>query len=267
LTPSPVLAADSGLLQARPVSSLDDLIPPARRARLDELRARQPRLAPLLAFDGQYPQSVSLRSRDTPVKQQFSAWSGWHLVGTCSDFGLVAAMENKIGDGTQLSERHFWSEYHIASSESAISAASTGWGIVGLDWWPSANSKPFVGYLDQPWYKLTRYESLDSDLTKVVASLAAGNPVYIAMSTPQDMYENCSVHVDPNTGPLPNSGHALAVVGYELDPATPGGGSLLLKNSWGPNCGDGGYQWVPFNLCSKAGMYCDFWAIEEVTHD
>lgn len=201
---------------------------------------------------------VDLRYRDTPVKKQFG--------GTCSTFGLVGAMENLLGGGTELSERHLWSQYHHYSAEEAITTASTGWGVVTLDYWPSANRHPYYGYLDQPWYALSKSEYLDADITRLIDSLDHGNPAYVALSTPKDMIA-CAAHIDPNTVPYPGSGHALAVVGYQIDARLKGGGSFLVKNSWGPQCADHGYQWMPFSLCQKEGMYCVFWSVQGVTHD
>lgn len=238
--------------------SLDGLISPDARARIDASRDANRASLERLAQARTVSSRVDLRFRDTEVKKQFG--------GTCTAFGLMGAMENLLGGQVDLSERHFWSQYKQYSCEAALTAASTSWGVVGLDWWPDNHGKPYYGYMDQPWYKLAKYEALDSDITKAVASLDAGNPVYIAVSTPTDMM-NCPVNIDPNTGHYKSSGHALAVVGYELDPATPGGGSFLLKNSWGPNCGDKGYQWYPFNLCVKDGMYCQFWSIQATAHD
>lgn len=238
---------------------LEGLISADVRARIDANRsANASRLEHYIVSKAARSTRVDLRFRDTEIKKQFG--------GTCTAFGLMAAMENLLGGQVDLSERHFWSEYHQYSCDKAISAASTSWGVVEMDYWPDANKHPYVGYMDQPWYKLTKYEHLDDDITKAIDSLDSGNPIYIAVSTPTDMM-NCPVNIDPNTGHYKQSGHALAVVGYELDSSMPGGGSFLLKNSWGTNCGDKGYQWYPFNLCTKDGMYCEFWSIQGVAHD
>lgn len=244
--------------RAQSLVPLGSLISAEARAQIAASRVVNQARIESLAINSTVPTKVDLRYRDTEVKKQFG--------GTCTAFGLLGAMENLLGGKVDLSERHFWSEYHDADCESALKSASTSWGVVDLDWWPDSQTRPYYGYMDQPWYKLTKYESLDADVSKAVASLGAGNPVYIAVSTPTDML-NCPVNIDPNSGPYKDSGHALAVVGYELDPAIPGGGSFLLKNSWGPGCGDKGYQWYPFNLCTKAGMYCEFWSIQGVAHD
>jgi hypothetical protein len=237
---------------------LNEVITPVMQSFIDANREAYKRGLERLIRSGTRKPAVDLRFRDTPVKKQFG--------GTCTAFGLMAAEENLLGGQIDLSERHFWSEYHKYSCEAAVKAASALWGVVTSDYWPDGNRHPYYGYMDQSWYKLSKFEHLDGDIAKAVLSLDQGNPVYIAISTPTDMM-NKPVHVDPNSGHYKNSGHALAVVGYELDASVPGGGSFILKNSWGPACGDHGYQWYPFSLCTKEGMYCEFWSIQGVSHD
>lgn len=41
-------------------------------------------------------------------------------------------------------------------------------------------------------------------------------------------------------------GHAMLLVGYEDDESIPGGGSFIVRNSWGENWGDDGYARMPY---------------------
>jgi hypothetical protein len=245
--------------RVRTLVPLDQLISPADQADIDEHREAYQRDLERLIKEGERNSHVDLRFRDTPVKKQFG--------GTCTAFGLLAAMENLMGGAVELSPRHFWSQYHAYSSARAIRAATENRGTVTMPWWPSNYKYPLPGYLDQSWYKLSQQTPLKGDIAKAVESVEDGSPVYIAISTPWDMVVNKSPRVDPNSGPYKRSGHALAVVGYELDPEAPGGGSFLLKNSWGVQAGDQGYQWYPFVLCTKKRMYCQFWSIQGVSKD
>ena len=58
--------------------------------------------------------------------------------------------------------------------------------------------------------------------------------------------------------------HVVEAVGYHLDPSVSGGGYLILKNSWGAECGDKGYHYYPFALCKRKDLYCYFVEIDEV---
>jgi hypothetical protein len=51
--------------------------------------------------------------------------------------------------------------------------------------------------------------------------------------------------------------HEMLIVGYEDDPAEPGGGRFTVRNSWGPSWGNGGYGTMPYAyfevFCREAG--------------
>ena len=83
------------------------------------------------------------------------------------------------------------------------------------------------------------------------------------MSVPSDM-ASCRASIRPSTG-VTSGGHALTVVGYRLDLSVEGGGYLILKNSWSDQCGDFGYQYLPFSVCGRSDMYCMFYSLEAIS--
>src|ERR1035437_3164564 len=87
---------------------LDQLIPADVRDRIDRRKnlGQGSRLELPAVSTG-----VDLRYRDTTVKKQFG--------GTCTAFGLVAAMENTLGGHIDLSERDAWSKYQKYSAKIA----------------------------------------------------------------------------------------------------------------------------------------------------
>jgi hypothetical protein len=197
---------------------------------------------------------VDLRKYDSSIKSQFG--------GTCTTFGLLAAMENKIRASRDLSERHFWSKYQAYSSFTAVKTAlgSNPW-VGSESWWPQTRTSPVLASSAEQTRAL-KIVSLDQDIEAGVDKLNQGYPLYIAMSVPQELAD-CREVVRASSA-VTNGGHAMAVVGYQLDSSFPGGGYFILKNSWGQSCGDNGYQYLSFGFCQKQNAYCYFWSVEAV---
>lgn len=206
-----------------------------------------------LAPTSKVDDSVDLRDRDTSVKSQDN--------GKCSAYGGVAVIENLMQkDGIikdlDLSEWHAWSFYRQYSAPSFISSLSSK-KIGDEKFYPqykSMNSKMV------PYVKISKYEYLESDTASVLVNLMNKYPIYIAMQVPNSML-NCPAVIDPNSSAA-RGGHAIAVSGYILDDKNQP--LLILKNSWGSDCGDKGYQYLPISICKKKGFYCDFWVIKEL---
>ena len=62
-------------------------------------------------------------------------------------------------------------------------------------------------------------------------------------------------------------GHAIAAVGYDdkkkIKNTRYGNetvGALLIRNSWGPEWGEGGYGWIPYDYVLNS-LAEDFWSI------
>ena len=209
---------------------------------------------------GQIPRDVTpvvdLRYRDTPAKRQFGS--------TCSTFGLIASLENALFEKTtvDLSERHLWSKYHKYSSKHAIQAALQKGAITDENYWPERSWIPKHGYKKNAKARLMEAEYIASKVYLAIEALDKQRPVYLGLSVTDSLYA-CHQVVDPNSPPN-GGGHAVSVVGYGLDETVSGGGYFIIKNSWSIDCGDHGYQYVPFNYCTRDDMYCIMWDIKDV---
>ena len=242
-------------------SPLESLISTEAQAKIDARKAGG-MVQTLDTFNGS--RSVDLRSRDTAVKQQFSAAKCAGLfhtkVGTCSAFGLTAALENALGGSVNLSERQLWSQYCIPSSEAALKAMTTGKGQVEENYWPQADVSAPYDYSRATRYKVLEVHALEDNLVAMLEALDRGSPLYFAINTPSEMYAR-KAYTSAGSGNT-GGGHALAIVGYKLDETVEGGGWLLIKNSWGPANGENGYNWLAMGYCKRQGNYCSAWSID-----
>jgi C1A family cysteine protease len=138
--------------------------------------------------------------------------------------------------------------------------------------WPYLSSRlktrpTTAAYYDALKRKATAYKRV-ADFAGVKTALRQGYPVVIGF----DVYESFETQSVANTGmmPYPNinteqllGGHAVALVGYDDNL---NGGRFICRNSWGPDWGDRGYFYMPYQVIQNTSMSSDFWIITSVTN-
>jgi hypothetical protein len=90
-------------------------------------------------------------------------------------------------------------------------------------------------------------------LRRVKEILAAGHPIAAAFHWPKKLVFTAeyTLEVPPRSGV--GGIHAIVLVGYADDARQPGGGVFLLRNSWGPKWGKGGYARMPYAYAAAYG--------------
>ncbi|MEI8280991.1 MAG: C1 family peptidase [Armatimonadota bacterium] len=94
-----------------------------------------------------------------------------------------------------------------------------------------------------------RKEMPDTQLNAIKSDIVQGHPVAVGMQWPNHLSfaPNSRIMNVPERTDI-FDGHCVILVGYTDDPAVPGGGSFLFRNSWGANWGDKGYASMPYEL-------------------
>lgn len=201
-------------------------------------------------------ESTDLRQYDSPIRAQDN--------GKCTAYSLLGIMENLITQKSprkllNLSDWHHWSHYKKYSCVASLQAALTNY-ICDESNYPQGGRQK-LACNKTAWAKVSGQRYIGSSVTEMRVALSRNNPVYLAMATPIDML-NCKKVISPNSA-ASTGGHALGIVGN----LPPSGGEIVatIRNSWGSNCGDKGYQYMPMSICNKPGFYCEMWEITGVT--
>ena len=122
-----------------------------------------------------------------------------------------------------------------------------------------------VAYADAAKRKVVSYAKCE-DFNAVKNALAAGTPVVVGFQV-YSSFESVAV---ARTGimPYPNvakeqllGGHAVCLVGYD-----DAHNWFIARNSWGPNWGDHGYFYMPYQVIRDTNMSSDFWTINLVSN-
>jgi len=134
--------------------------------------------------------------------------------------------------------------------------------------WPAqarAGQKPPEGcYKDALQTKAVSYHRVTQNLDQFKGCLASGFPfvfgftVYASFETPEVAKTGDAPM--PSAGEQVLGGHAVIAVGY--DDATQ---RFLVRNSWGPDWGQGGYFTLPYAYIAERGLASDFWTVRLVS--
>lgn len=95
-----------------------------------------------------------------------------------------------------------------------------------------------------PLYKTVMASSTLS-FDGVVTAVHGGTPVVLGLVITDAFYQpDAAGRILIRTPDIERGGHAVLAVGYGVD-SIGGEASLLIRNSWGPGWGQGGYAWLP----------------------
>jgi C1A family cysteine protease len=119
---------------------------------------------------------------------------------------------------------------------------------------------PAAAYRDGQRHQALLYQRVPRLLEQMQGCLAEGYPFVFGFS----VYESFESATVATTGavPMPRpreallGGHAVLAVGYD-EPSQ----RFLVRNSWGPGWGRGGYFTMPYEYLLDAGLSDDFWTV------
>lgn len=233
---------------------LDEIIPVEEQNKIERKRTQK-----------SIQTSEGLGSDRTVDFSQFNTGIINQYRGDCTAQAMAGGMENKlrqsVDTSADVSQESLWAWYRQPSVYAAVNTAQKTW-VKRESAWPFG-ARSFKLPEERGLYRADQIEYLGDYYTpgikqKIIASLDQRNPVYWGGSVNQDM-ASCFVNIRANV-PQTNGGHSVPFTGYKV---SKGVLWTKLKQSWGKNCGDGGYQW--FNIDSCANGYCLFWSVKKVS--
>jgi C1A family cysteine protease len=207
------------------------------------------------------PPMVDLRRLCSPVRDQGQ-------LGSCTGFAIAVGMREFLerkntGAFVKLSPLFlYYEERKIENTISQDAGAQPRDGMKVLAQMGCApetddpyNIKLFTkaptakAVKDAAKFKIASYHRLNS-LMEMQQCLVGGNGFVLGFVV-YDSFESAAVAKNGKM-PMPQpsekqlGGHAVFAAGYKTDPKWPGGGYLIIKNSWSTGWGDQGYFYMPF---------------------
>lgn len=113
-------------------------------------------------------------------------------------------------------------------------------------------------------HKAIEYQRVGQSEVELINCLAVGHPIVFGINI-YDSFESDEV---AKTGivPLPTlneqclGGHAVLIVGYDKEKRR-----FKVRNSWGPDWGDQGHFWLPFDYVLNSDLAEDFWTVSKIS--
>lgn len=224
---------------------------------------------------GVLPSSVDLRPGMPPVYDQGE-------LGSCSGNAVAAAfqfdqMKENIPSWNPSRLFIYYNERMIegtinqdsgAELRDGIRAIST-YGVCDESVWAYDVTKFTItpsaeAYEQAKQHMAIQYARVGQDLNSLKQTLAGGFPIVVGII----LFEAFESDAVAATGmvPMPNpetdnclGGHAVLVVGYDDAKEC-----FIMRNSWGPNWGDKGYFYLPYNYLTNQNLGMDFWVVTQV---
>jgi len=199
--------------------------------------------------------SVDLRRLTTPVIE--SQYGGY-----CTAYAVMNAYEiitnrRRDANDARYSQRYFFETcYRQYSLQAAVNSAY------------KCAVPPYACYQSSGKRDCNVNEVEKTKLTHAIAIgnradlwkyyLDQGYPLAMGAAMSRD-WLRCEKAVRGNSPAVRGSGHAVAIVGYNDE-----GKYFILENSWGKNCGDGGYQYYSYDLLERKDLYHFAYAIIDI---
>jgi C1A family cysteine protease len=219
------------------------------------------------------PSKTDLREWCSPVENQ-------GRLGSCTSNAIVGALEflqnfsnRKTGAHVDLSRLFLYYNERVVEGTVNTDAGAiirTGvksalkLGVCTEKLWPyrvtKFKTKPVAAaFMDGLTRRATSYERIES-LPQLKHALARDRPVVFGISV-YASFESAEVAATgtvpmPKKGEVCLGGHAVLAVGY--DDRTK---SVLCRNSWGADWGNGGYFTLPYAYVSSRSLSDDLWCI------
>jgi len=216
-------------------------------------RLRSRTAVPAGVFEEKLPPFVRLMDRMMPIRDQGER-------GTCVAFGTVALREFLIGLEEDLSEQFlYWACKQLDGHDgpgtwirTAMTALSE-YGVCRESVWPynpkqtdreDQDPPPPGAVEDARRYVLRSARTVEPNLVIQYKNILCGEngrggmPITFGTFVFKSWYMSRETHrtgkiTMPLPGEEPYAGHAWCVVGYVDNPAVPGGGYFIVRNSWG----------------------------------
>ena len=233
--------------------------------------APAPNLNATAQATGNLPRHVDLRGHCTPIEDQ-------QHTSSCVANAIVGALELHQRKAnlplTDLSRLFlYYNARSLAKKEGEDAgscihhgmAAVLAFGVCEERMWPFEEAMLTTNPTDACYKNAEHYNAVQFARTprgeSALAAVAQGLPVAFGMFVPSEIYHEAGrtgVMPMPDNFPTqtPPAGHAMLIVGYDLDDQT-----YLVRNSWGPGFGDNGYCKIAFEILEKYSPADQFWTI------
>jgi len=169
--------------------------------------------------------------------------------GTCTSHAITNAMDNLLcrPNIQNSSNQHLWSKYKRYSTWTGIKTAAKV-KVCEDKYWPNCGKKTSKCERNSH-VGLKSWKYLGNDVDAIKKALDEGHPLVYSGKVTRS-WAKCDAVINPKSNPT-GGGHAVAIVGYKEDADVMGGGYLKILNSWGTDCGDYGYQYIPFHYLKR----------------